>query len=182
MCGRRVNHQLKLIHEWCLRQFGEEPIEAVFWTQDEDFIQVFLRLSQQVLITDFIHSNGELNEPKYMAIHVESWMPGSIQTRRLPNGTIRFKHRVKEIFLLAKNESPDTAQALLEEWLMEMRGDSVKPREKSRRLADIKRLKDRISQLIKQAELNSVSEMLIEAEYNLEMASKLLSGQHHSDS
>ena len=109
-------------------------------------------------------------------------MPGSIQTRRLPNGTIRFKHRVKEIFLLAKNESPETAQALLEEWLMEMRGDSVKPREKSRRLADIKRLKDRISQLIKQAELNSVSEMLIEAEYNLEMASKLLSGQHHSDS
>ena len=58
----------------------------------------------------------------------------------------------------------------------------MKPREKSRRLADIKRLKDRISQLIKQAELNSVSEMLIEAEYNLEMASKLLSGQHHSDS
>ena len=89
---------------------------------------------------------------------------------------------MKEIFLLAKNESPETAQALLEEWLMEMRGDSVKPREKSRRLADIKRLKDRISQLIKQAELNSVSEMLIEAEYNLEMASKLLSGQHHSDS
>ena len=104
MCGRLVNHQLKLIHEWCFRQYGEEPIEAVFWTQDEDFIQVFLRLSQQVLIMDFIHSNGELNEPKYLSIHVESWMPGSIQTRRLPNGTIRFKHRVKEIFLLELNE------------------------------------------------------------------------------
>ena len=62
----------------------------------------------------------------------------------------------------------------MEEWLMDMRGDQNKPREKNRYIANMKRSKETISRMLEQAELNAIKETISEISTALENTESLL--------
>jgi hypothetical protein len=144
------------IEVWCEDYWGQIPEEISEWVADEDMSQVFIRLTRGVLIVDFaIDEEGELTCQEHLHIPLDRWNPGSIQVHRTHEGLVRFRHRQSEILLSARLRAPEWGKALLEEWLMSQRGDTSRPKEKSARIAAIKRSKLSIERNLKSASLDS---------------------------
>jgi hypothetical protein len=146
--------------------WGQVPLDISEWASHDDVLQVFIKLNRGVLIADFaMDHDGELHCEEHLHIPQDRWNPGSIQAHRTNEGRVRFRHRSSEITLSARLRAPEWGQALLEEWLMNQRGDALKPKDRSQRLSSINRSKLSIERNLNQARLSHAkSELAITAE------------------
>ena len=173
------------VNSWISETLGEKPKEVSVWAQEDDFIQLFVRLSDKVAILCLSNDADEIIEEDSLIIRESQWQPNSIQTRRMPDGFVRFKHRTKEILLAPElMRSPDWASSLLEGWLSEIRGDSGIPRTRTQRISTLMRSRDRIERMLNQANLNEVADEVRYAEFRLDSADNKLAGNqlNHSSS
>ena len=162
---------------WIEQAFGEGPADLSIWTEEEGIVQVLIRLSDKVVVSDLSWEDGVIVEESSLVINLANWQPGSIQTRRMPDGLVRFRHRSNEIMLAARVRAAEWAGALLEEWLMDMRGDANKPRGKQRRISDLMRRRDMVTRMLDQADLEPIKDEISTAEKRLTSADDRLSGK-----
>jgi len=175
---RVVENREQVVMDWCENLLGQKPHEVLTWADEEDIVQSLVRLERMVLVVDLqVDEDDNIIEDKHISIALETWSPGSIQTRRMADGSVRFKHRKDELILAARLRSPEWAGALLEEWLMEMRGDQNKPREKNRYIANMKRSRETIGRMLEQAELKIIKETMTEISIDLDNTEHLLADE-----
>ena len=125
-----ISHE---VNSWITEALGEEPLEVSVWAQEDNFTQLMLKLSDRVVVLILATEDGEIFEQDSLTIRESQWQqPNSIQTRRMPDGFVRFRHRSNEILLAPKVRSPDWASSLLEGWLTEIRGNQVFQNETTR--------------------------------------------------
>jgi hypothetical protein len=173
-----VENREQVVMDWCENLLGQKPYEVLTWADEEDIVQSLVRLERMVLVVDLqVDEDDNIVEDKHISITLETWSPGSIQTRRMADGSVRFKHRKDELILAARLRSPEWAGALLEEWLMEMRGDQNKPREKNRYIANMKRSRETIGRMLEQAELKIIKETMTGISIDLDNTEKLLADE-----
>ena len=170
-----VGHE---VISWIADALGEEPVEISVWAQDDDFIQLLLRLSDRVAIMDLSTEGGEIVEEDSLIIRQSQWQqPNSIQTRRMSDGFVRIRHRSNEILLAPRVVlSPDRASNLLETWLKDMRGESRLPKTRQQRLSSLKRTRDRVEKLLDQANLSDINDEVRYVEFRLDSADYKLAG------
>jgi hypothetical protein len=145
------------IEAWCDVTWGERPVRISDWAVHDDIVQVFLRLSASVLIADFtLGANGRLSIQQHLHIPLETWNPGSIQGLRTMEGKTRFQHRRQSILLSSELRVPEWGAALLEEWLMSMRGAVNRPKDKVQRTNEIKRMQLSVQRNLESAGLSNV--------------------------
>jgi hypothetical protein len=65
----------------------------------------------------------------------------------------------------------------LEEWLMDMRGEQSKPREKNRHITNMKRSRETIGRMLEQAELTMLKDTMTEISTILENTEHLLADE-----
>ena len=165
------------VNSWIVEALGEDPIDLSIWAEEEDFVQLLIRLSDRVVILDLSIDDGEIVEEDSLVIREgQGWQPNSIQTRRMPDGFVRFRHRSNEILLAPRVRSPDWASNLLESWLSEIRSDSGIPKTKQQRISSLKRNRDRIEKLLDQANLTDINDEIRYIEHRLDSADFKLSG------
>ena len=165
------------VRKWVTHEFGEDPEDISVWAEEDEIVQVLIRLSDKVVISDLTWQDEQISEEASLVIRLSNWKPNSIQTRRMPDGLVRFKHRSNEIMLAAKVRAPEWASALLEEWLMAMSGEESQPKGRSRQISDLKRRRDRLSKTLEQANLESIKDELKIIENRLNSADDRLSGK-----
>ena len=69
---------------WCDETWGQKPVLIEEWVVSDDSAQVFIKLSNSVLIVDFmIERSGDLICQNHLHIPQERWNPGSIQVFHL---------------------------------------------------------------------------------------------------
>ena len=99
-----ISHE---VNSWINEALGEEPLEVSVWAQEDDFTQLLLKLSDRVVVLILATEDGEIFEQDSLTIRESQWQqPNSIQTRRMPDGFVRFRHRSNEILLAPKVRSP----------------------------------------------------------------------------
>ena len=174
-----VGHEVK---SWIADALGEEPVEISLWAQDDDFVQLLLRLSDRVAIMDLSTEGGEIVEEDSLIIRQSQWQqPNSIQTRRMSDGFVRIRHRSNEILLAPRvTQSPDWASNLLETWLKNIRGESQIPKTRQQRLSSLKRTRDRVEKLLDQANLSDINDEVRYVEFRLDSADYKLAGDQFS--
>ena len=155
----------------------QDAVDISIWLEEDEIVQILFRLSDKVVVSDLSWEDGVIVEESSLVINLSNWKPGSIQTRRMPDGAVRFRHRSNEIILAARVRSEKWAGSLLEEWLMDMRGESSKPRSRGKRISDLKRRKDMISRMLDQADLTSIKDEINTTENRLVSADDRLSGK-----
>jgi hypothetical protein len=165
------------VRVWIEQAFGEDAVNLSIWTEEEEMVQVLFRLPDKVVISDLSWEDDVIVEESSLIINLSNWQPGSIQTRRMPDGLVRIRHRSNEIMLAARVRSAEWAGSLLEEWLMDMRGDANKPRGRQRRISDLKRRRDMVTRMLDQADLTSIKDEIATAENRLASADDRLSGR-----
>tara|TARA_Y100001935_G_scaffold85488_1_gene70983 strand:+ start:330 stop:893 length:564 start_codon:yes stop_codon:yes gene_type:complete len=155
------------IAEWCDETWGQEPLEILEWFEDDETVQVFIKLPRSVLIANFTFKPDALNMERdrieikhHLHIPIDIWNPGSIQATRLNDGRVRFRHRNSDILLAAKMRAPEWGKNVLEDWLMSLRGEQLRPKDKNQRLSSIKRIKEIVSRNIQSASLKGAKDDL----------------------
>ena len=175
-----MDSDTEALHKWAEVKYGEIPEKVSIWATDEvnETLQALLRFSERVVIAD-LHYHFQLvdGENHLLEIELLSWQPGSIQARRLSDGYVRIKHRTKDILLNPQIRAPEWAAALLEEWLMDMRGDAIKPKSRATRISNLVRKKETISRLLEQADFTSVESDIQYTSKRLDEADDRLSGK-----
>ena len=152
------------IEVWCEETWGERPVRISDWANHDDVVQVLIRLSSSVLIADFLmDSNGKLNIQQHLHIPLETWNPGSVLGMRTSEGKTRFQHRRQSIYLSSELRVPEWGAALLEEWLLSMRSAVNRPKDRTQRINEIKRLKLSIERNLESASLGKVAEEQVDA-------------------
>ena len=145
------------LEDWCEEEWGQSPKAISEWFVDDEVAQVFMRLHRSVLIADFIiNEDGSLDCQEHLQIPLDRWNPGSVQAIRTADGRVRFRHRNLEIHLAARLRAPEWGKALLEEWLMSQRGDVLRPRDRTQRVASINRTKMSIERNLNHSNLDAV--------------------------
>ena len=178
MNRRAVENREQVVRDWCEHLLGQKPHEILTWADEEDIVQSLIRLERMVIVVDLqLDEDDNIVDEKHISIALETWSPGSIQTRRMADGSVRFKHRKDELILAARLRSPEWAGALLEEWLMDMRGEQSKPREKNRHINNMKRSRETIGRMLEQAELTMVKDTMAEISTILENTEHLLADE-----
>jgi len=155
------------IAEWCDETWGQDPLEILEWFEDDNTVQVFIKLPRSVLIADFLFKENAINMTRdrvdikhHLHIPIDIWNPGSIQATRINDGRVRFRHRNSDIILAAKMRAPEWGKHVLEDWLMSLRGEQLRPKDRNQRLASIKRTKEIVSRNIHSASLAGVKDDL----------------------
>ncbi len=166
------------VNSWISEALDEEPLEISIWAQEDDFIQLLLKLSDRVVILILSIEDGEISEQDSLTIRENQWQqPNSIQTRRMPDGFVRFRHRSNEILLAPKVRSPDWASSLLEGWLSEIRGEAGIPKTRQQRISSLMRNRDRVQRLLDQANLDEIIDEVKYVEHRLNNADYKLAGE-----
>lgn len=155
------------ITEWCDETWGQNPLEVLEWFEDDERVQVFIKLPRSVLIADFIFKEDAVNMQRdrieirhHLHIPLDIWNPGSIQATRISDGRVRFRHRNSDIILAAKMRAPEWGKSTLEDWLMSLRGEQLRPKDKTQRLASIKRIKEIVNRNLHSASLEGAKDDL----------------------
>lgn len=175
-----LSHKMAL-EAWCEETWGQVPMALSEWDSHDDVLQVFIKLNRGVLIADFTHEvDGRLHCKAHLHIPQDRWSPGSIQAHRTPDGRVRFRHRSSEIILSARLRAPEWGQALLEEWLMNQRGEALKPKDRNQRLSSINRSKLSIERNLNQARLTHAQSELELATERLNSAERGLNSSRRS--
>ena len=147
------------------------------WAEEDEIVQALIRLSDKVVVSDLSWHSGKIIEEGSLVVRLSNWKPNSIQTRRMPDGLVRFKHRSNEIMLAAKVRAPELASALLEEWLRSMKGKAALPKGKHHQISDLKRKRDTLRKTLDQADLSSIRDEIKTIENRLNSADDRLSGK-----
>jgi len=168
-----VSHE---VNSWIIEALGEKPLEISVWAQEDDSVQLFLKLSDRVAIMILSTEDDEIIEQDSLIIRESQWQLNSIQTRRMADGFVRFKHRSSEIILAPKVRSPDWASSLLEGWLSEIRGESGIPKTRQQRISTLMRNRDRVERLLDQADLTEIVDEIRYVEHRLDSADYKLAG------
>ena len=175
-----VSHKFAL-ETWCQETWGQVPLEISEWAAHDDVLQVFIKLNRGVLIADFaMDSENQLQCEEHLHIPQDRWNPGSVQAHRTSEGRVRFRHRSSEIVLSARLRAPEWGQALLEEWLLDQRGEALKPKDRSQRLSSINRSKLSIERNLNQARLTHAKSELAITTDRLESAERGLDSKHRT--
>ena len=146
------------IEVWCEKAWGETTKKVSEWASNTETVQVFLRLSASVLIADFeLKNDGTLHIRQHLHIPLETWNPGSIQGIRTPEGKTRFSHRRQTIYLSSELRVPEWGAALLEDWLVSMRSDINRPKDRSQRVAEITRMRTSVQRNLETASVANVA-------------------------
>ena len=155
------------IAAWCTETWRQSPEEILEWFEDEDSIQVFIKLTRSVLIADFVFKENAANKTTdridikhHLHIPLDIWNPGSIQATRINDGRVRFRHRNSDIILAAKLRAPEWGKTVLEDWLMSLRGEQLRPKDRNQRLASIRRTKQIVDRNLQAASLDNAIEDL----------------------
>ena len=157
------------IEVWCEKAWGETPKKISEWAANDETIQVFLRLSASVLIADFeLKKDGTLTIRQHLHIPLETWNPGSIQGIRTPEGKTRFSHRRQTIYLSSELRAPEWGAALLEDWLLGMRSDVNRPKDRTQRIAEINRMKISVQRNLETAAVKHVSKEITELDTRID--------------
>ncbi|MDA7464439.1 hypothetical protein N9N91_00730 [Candidatus Poseidonia alphae] len=157
------------IEVWCEKAWGETPKKISEWASNDETVQVFLRLSASVLIADFeLKKDGTLTIRQHLHIPLETWNPGSIQGIRTPEGKTRFSHRRQTIYLSSELRAPEWGAALLEDWLLGMRSDVNRPKDRAQRLAEINRMKTSVERNLETAAVEHVSKEISELDTRID--------------
>ena len=150
------------IAAWCTETWRQSPEEILEWFEDEDSIQVFIKLTHSVLIADFMFKENAANKTTdridikhHLHIPLDIWNPGSIQATRINDGRVRFRHRNSDIILAAKLRAPEWGKTVLEDWLMSLRGEQLRPKDRNQRLASIRRTKQIVDRNLQAASLDN---------------------------
>lgn len=147
------------IEVWCEETWGERPVRVSDWANHDDIVQVLIRLSSSVLIADFLlDSDGSLLIQQHLHVPLETWNPGSIQGIRTNDGKTRFQHRRQSIYLSSELRVPEWGAALLEEWLMSMRSAVNRPKDRTQRINEMKRMKLSVERNLESASLTKVND------------------------
>ena len=145
------------IEVWCEKAWGETPKKVSEWASNTETVQEFLRLSASVVIADFeLKNDGTLHIRQHLHIPLETWNPGSIQGIRTPEGKTRFSHRRQTIYLSSELRVPEWGAALLEDWLVSMRSDVNRPKDRSQRVAEITRMRTSVQRNLETASVANV--------------------------
>ncbi len=155
------------IAAWCTETWRQSPEEILEWFEDENSIQVFIKLTRSVLIADFVFKENAANKTTdridikhHLHIPLDIWNPGSIQATRINDGRVRFRHRNSDIILAAKLRAPEWGKTVLEDWLMSLRGEQLRPKDRNQRLASIRRTKQIVDRNLQAASLDNAIEDL----------------------
>lgn len=177
-----MEDHLEALEAWCEKEWSQSPESISEWFSDDVTVQVFMRLDRSVLIADFtVAPDEEIRCNEHLQIPLDRWNPGSIQAFRTNDGRVRFRHRNLEIFLAAHLRAPEWGQALLEEWLMSQRGDVLRPKSKSQRIATINRTRMSIERNLNHSNLKSVRMDLIATEQIMSNVEQRLESRVRSD-
>lgn len=168
-----VSHE---VNSWIVEALGEDPVEISVWAQEDDFVQLMVRLSDRVGILNLSNDEGEVIEEDSLIIREGQWQPNSIQVRRMPDGFVRFRHRSNEIILAPEVKSEEKASNLLESWLFEIRGESGIPKTRTQRISSLIRSRDRVQRMLDQADLSDVTDEVRYVELRLDSADYKLAG------
>ena len=87
---------------------------------------------------------------------------------RTSEGKTRFQHRRQSIYLSSELRVPEWGAALLEEWLLSMRSAVNRPKDRTQRINEIKRLKLSIERNLESASLAKVGEEQVMLEGQLD--------------
>ena len=157
------------IEVWCEETWGERPVRISDWANHDDIVQVLIRLSSSVLIAAFLlDSDGSLLIQQHLHIPLETWNPGSIQGIRTSEGKTRFQHRRQSIYLSSELRVPEWGAALLEEWLMSMRSAVNRPKDRTQRINEMKRMKLSVERNLESASLSKVNDERISLDAKLD--------------
>ena len=149
------------LESWCESNWGQTPLDVSEWAAHDDVLQVFIKLSRGVLIADFaMDVDGDLMCEEHLHIPHDRWNPGSIQATRISDGRVRFRHRNSDILLAAKMRAPEWGKNVLEDWLMSLRGEQLRPKDKNQRVASIKRIKEIVNRNLHSASLEGIKDDL----------------------
>ena len=150
------------IAEWCDETWGQNPLEILEWFEDDETVQVFIKLPRSVLVADFMFKENAINMDRdrveikhHLHIPLDIWNPGSIQVNRINDGRVRFRHRNSEIILAAELRAPEWGKTVLEDWLLALKGESVRPKDRAQRLAGLRRTREIIERNINAASLDN---------------------------
>ena len=174
-----VSHE---VNSWIIEALGEKPVEISVWTQKDDFVQLMVRLSDRVVILNLSNDEGEVIEEDSLVIRESQWQPNSIQTRRMPDGFVRFRHRSNEILLAPEVKPEGWASTLLEGWLSDIRGETGIPKTRSQRISSLMRSRDRVERMLDQANLNDIIDEVRYVELRLDSADYKLAGSDFAHS
>jgi hypothetical protein len=142
---------------------------------------MFFCLSSGVLIAVFsFPSDDEIQLEQHLHIPISRWNVGSIQADRAKDGKVRFRHMSQSIMLSAEFRAPEWGRALLEEWLMTMRSESTRPKDRSQRLATVERLRSSVERNLKAASLENAQNELEDIKIKLQNAENRLAGSSSS--
>ncbi len=169
----------EVVSEWVETVYGVEPLKISIWGTSYGIIQAMIKLDDKVVVCSLEHDDEDdhIEEEARLEVELANWQQGSIQGRQMKNGSIRIKHRTREIYLEPQIRAPEWVAALLEEWLMSMRGESVIPKSKSSIINDVKRKKESISRLIEQADFELIKDEMRYIRMKLNNAETRLSGE-----
>lgn len=169
----------EVVSEWVETVYGVEPLKISIWGTSYGIIQAMIKLDDKVVVCSLEHDDEDdhIEEEARLEVELANWQQGSIQGRQMKNGSIRIKHRTREIYLEPQIRAPEWVAALLEEWLMSMRGESVIPKSKSSIINDVKRKKESIFRLIEQADFELIKDEMRYIRMKLNNAETRLSGE-----
>ena len=175
--GRVMLHR-SAIETWTNDKWGQQAIQIAEWLIEDDIVQAFVRLQRGALIIDgTIDQTGHMQCKNHLHIPFDQWNPGSIQASRTRDSSVRFRHRHAEITLSARFRAPEWGQALLEEWLMEQRGEEIRPKSSEQRLATIRRSKASVERYLEQSNLDYAQELLLMTKLSIHSAERHLSSK-----
>ncbi|MEK9731402.1 MAG: hypothetical protein VW230_06555 [Candidatus Poseidoniales archaeon] len=176
-----MNQRRSLIENWCMESWGELPTNSTIWSETAERTEMFFCLSSGVLIAVFsFPSDDEIQLEQHLHIPISRWNVGSIQADRAKDGKVRFRHMSQSIMLSAEFRAPEWGRALLEEWLMTMRSESTRPKDRSQRLATVERLRSSVERNLKAASLENAQNELEDIKIKLQNAENRLAGSSSS--
>ena len=178
--GRVMLHR-SAIETWTSDKWGQQAIQIAEWLIEDDIVQAFVRLQRGALIIDgTIDKTGHLQCKNHLHIPFDQWNPGSIQASRTRDSSGRVRHRHAELTLSARFRAPEWGQALLEEWLMDQRGEETRPKSSEQRLATIRRSKASVERYLEQSNLDYAQELLFMTKLSIHSAERHLSSKKQS--
>lgn len=148
----------EFVKAWALNLFGEIPDEVIIWHAEAELIECLVRLSASISIAVLTGDGDKWLDEQVMVVQASEWSAGSIQANRRPDGSTRIRFKRRRVDFSAVMKSSHWVSALMEEWLMKLKGGSGRPRDRIRRIASIKRESEAVRRMFDQASLTRVSE------------------------
>ncbi len=166
------------IDDWSMRTWGEAPMEIFLWSSIDRRHEVMLKFSNMVVVALLLENDsGEFSNERQILIRVNEWNPGSVQANRMADGSIKVRFRRQDVTLSPMMRPHDALSSMLEEWLMSMRGEPDRHRDRTKRLIAVKRHRDAVSRMLDQASIEKLNEAYGEREARLSRAEDELGGR-----